>query len=560
MRTRWIASFALSLAFLASTARAGDDPWRLPPTKQATAAPAVKIGKPIAVEDLVPPRPPLVDGQVRPTAFDGTPPAANNPAARPQAVDPSIPRPLPVGTPSANLHTWTRDDWPSGQPLASTSSSSSNTIGKPVAADDSTLPPPRVDSSNHLGPLWARFTSLFSGGGYPTDCGDCGNCGNCAAANCPAANCFAGCCNDCGCYNSGNHWYVSAETLLWWMKGDRVPPLVTTGSATDTVPGALGQPGTRVLYGDNDLGSALALGGRFMVGYWFTCDHCLGLEGGYWFLGSKSNNFAAASTGDPLLFRPFTDETGAQNVELVAVPSPNGSGLSGAITVSSRTSLWGTEANFRSNLWCGPRWYIDGLAGFRAMGLDDNLNINEALSLARGASINGTSFPAGTSFLVSDNFRTQNRFYGGQVGLDAECRLRNWIFGVKTKVALGNTNSIVDINGGTVINVPGQGASAFNGGLLTQNSNIGHYSRDQFSVVPEIGLLIGYQFNEHWRASIGYNFLYWSSVARAGGQIDTVVNRNQLPPPVSAADRPAFMFHNTDFWAQGITFGIEFKW
>jgi hypothetical protein len=434
------------------------------------------------------------------------------------------------------MHTWTKED-------------AANVLGKPIAVDDNTLPPPRVDSSTPSAPLWTHYGSkVFSG--------DSG----CGCGGCPPDNCFSGCCENGCCYNPGNRWYLSAEALLWWMKGDRTPPLVTTGSATDAVPGALDQPGTRVLFGGNELGTGSDGGGRFLIGYWFTRDHCLGLEASFWFLGTKSSNFSATSTGDPLLFRPFTDETGAQNVELVAVPSPTGQGLNGMVDIRHRTSLWGTEMNFRSNLWCGPNWFIDGLAGFRAMGLDDDLNINESLLLVRGAVINGTTFPDGTSFFVNDRFKTTNRFYGGQVGLDMECRCRNWIFGLKTKLALGATSELAEVTGGTIINVPGQGTSNFNGGLLTQNSNIGRYNRDVFSVVPEVGVSVGYQFNEHWRASLGYNFLYWSNVARAGEQIDTVVNRNQLPPPIATADRPAFAFHGTSFWAQGITLGLEFKW
>src|SRR5205085_1409984 len=102
------------------------------------------------------------------------------------------------------------------------------------------------------------------------------------------------------------------------------------------------------------------------------------------------------------------------------------------------------------------------------------------------------------------------------------------------KLGLGGTNQLVHIDGGTLINVPGQGASSFNGGLLTQGSNIGRFSRDVFTVVPEVGVTVGYQFNEHWRTFIGYNFIYWSDVVRSGDQVDRVVNRAQLPPPTGA--------------------------
>src|SRR2546422_2933072 len=43
-------------------------------------------------------------------------------------------------------------------------------------------------------------------------------------------------------------FWARAEYLYWWVSGDPVPPLATLGSPADPVPGALGQPGTTVLF------------------------------------------------------------------------------------------------------------------------------------------------------------------------------------------------------------------------------------------------------------------------------------------------------------------------
>jgi hypothetical protein len=346
------------------------------------------------------------------------------------------------------------------------------------------------------------------------------------------------------------------------MRGNRVPPLVTTGSASDAVPGALGQPGTTILFGNSELATGAASGARFTLGFWFTRDHSLGLEGNFWFLASKTNNFIASSEGSPTLFRPFINETGAEDVQVVAVPSPTGPGLAGTVTVQSKTNLWGTGANFRSNLFCWEHCFIDGLLGFRVLGLNDDLNIDESLIYLRGARVANRSIvvPAGSTIEVGDQFKTINRFYGGNIGLDMECRRGNWIFGLKPQIGIGGTVQTVEINGNTTIGIPGQPTQNFSGGLLAQGSNIGHFSHTAFTVVPELGASIGYQLGEHWRFFVGYNVIYWSSVARAGDQIDRTVNRIQIPPPAGTADHPAILFHSTDFWAQGVNFGIEFKW
>ena len=53
------------------------------------------------------------------------------------------------------------------------------------------------------------------------------------------SGCGAGGCPNC-C--PSNRWYVSGEYLYWWLKGDRTPPLVTTGVPTGVVSDAPAGP------------------------------------------------------------------------------------------------------------------------------------------------------------------------------------------------------------------------------------------------------------------------------------------------------------------------------
>ena len=70
------------------------------------------------------------------------------------------------------------------------------------------------------------------------------------------------------------------------------------------------------------------------------------------------------------------------------------------------------------------------------------------------------------------------------------------------------------------------------------------------------------------KAFVGYNFLYWSNVIRPGDQIDTVIDVNRVPRfvppgvivPDAGVQRPAVLFRETDFWAQGINFGVQYRW
>ncbi len=79
-------------------------------------------------------------------------------------------------------------------------------------------------------------------------------------------------------------------------------------------------------------------------------------------------------------------------------------------------------------------------------------------------------------------------------------------------------------------------------------------------MVPEIGFNVGRQVTNNIRLYVGYTFLYWSSVVRPGDQIDFVVNPTQLPTSAGPGmlvgpARPAPLFRESDFWAQGINFG-----
>jgi hypothetical protein len=85
-------------------------------------------------------------------------------------------------------------------------------------------------------------------------------------------------------------------------------------------------------------------------------------------------------------------------------------------------------------------------------------------------------------------------------------------------------------------------------------------------VVPELGLKLGYQITPNIKFTVGYSFLYWSEVVRPGDQINPFVNSNFLAPRssfpggVPGPQAPTFVGKTTDFWAQGVSLGLEFKY
>ena len=128
------------------------------------------------------------------------------------------------------------------------------------------------------------------------------------------------------------------------------------------------------------------------------------------------------------------------------------------------------------------------------------------------------------------------------------------------KVALGVSQQRVNISG---LSQDAAG-NTLPGGLRALTSNIGHFTRDRFSVVPEIGVNLSYHVTDRLRAFVGYDFLYWSNVVRPGDQIDRTLDVTLIPafaPNVQPAgqNRPAVPFRDTDFWVQGLQLGLEFN-
>jgi hypothetical protein len=372
------------------------------------------------------------------------------------------------------------------------------------------------------------------------------------------------------CGPDGRVW-VSGEYLLWWIKGSRVPPLVTTGPADPTQvppPGAPGAAGTTALFGGDSLDRDPLSGGRFTAGYWLNCSQTVGLEASYFFLGPRSSDFGTASTGAPgsaVIARPFFDlSSGLPNSELIAFPGLAG----GAVQVHSTTRFQGAEANLIYNLCCscddrcdccgpagGYRW--DLLGGFRYLDLRDGLGVVESTQVLPGAPVF-----SGDAINAFDQFDTRNQFYGGQLGVRGEVRRNRLFANITGKVALGDTHQTIDVNGATTITPPGGPTAVRPGGLLALPGNSGRFSRDEFSVVPEVGVNVGYQLTNNFRVFAGYNFLYWSGVVRPGDAIDLRVNSTLVPTSLAPPGGPAaspFAFRSSDFWAQGVAFGAELR-
>jgi hypothetical protein len=360
------------------------------------------------------------------------------------------------------------------------------------------------------------------------------------------------------------HYYFRGEYLLWWTKNDHVPPLVTTGPALLTPQGGpdgatLDRADTTVLFGGDGLNRGAQSGVRLTAGWW--CDEtgkeAIELSG--FFLPQRSTNFSASSNQYPQLSRPFTDEiTGTQSAQDTTFPGV----AVGSVSVHAPSQLWGLEANLRCKLCCGEScwgaWRIDAIGGPRYLNLTESISITEDTQFTNNPNLGPY---ANQTDIVNDSFATRNQFIGGQVGVDAQYYWKRWSVDLRAKLGLGYNDQSLVIQGSQ--SLPDQ-LDSRQGGLLALATNIGRYGKDEFSIVPEVGVNVGYQFTDHLRAMVGYNFLGWTSVLRPGEQINTTLDASLIPQfpttPVGPHNEPSVPFKESSYWAQGLTVGLEFRY
>ena len=366
--------------------------------------------------------------------------------------------------------------------------------------------------------------------------------------------------DDCGacmscmptCRSSCRGIEFRAEALLWWTNGFDTPPLATTspdGTTDPNTAGVLGQPGTRILFGGEDLNDNLRGGGRYSISK--RLGHCVAVEASYLHLGRKKEDFSAGGNDSPIVDRPFFNvELGEEGSGITAFPNVSSGTLD--ITATSEFDLF--DLSVRRTMCQGYGFHVDLLAGYRYSQLDEDLtfrDFNESLS----------GLAAGTTFDIRDSFATNNEFHGGQLGLLAELQQSCWTFEFLMKIALGNSHAMVDINGSTEITPPGTPPENLQGGFLALPSNTGQEIQDKLAIMPEFGLTISRPLGCCWQASAGYSFLYWSRVVRPGNQIDRNLDPRQFPPPApESLPQPESQYQFTDFWAQGLRFGLERTW
>lgn len=347
---------------------------------------------------------------------------------------------------------------------------------------------------------------------------------------------------------SAPRFWGSAEYLLWWTKASPVPtPLASTGP--------LGTPGTAVLLGGQSYDMAAHSGGRFTLGAWLDPDATVGVEGTYLFLAPQTTFRAVGSNATVPLGLPYYDALlGAESFAALVFPGIN----AGGAYLSLTNRVQGGEINGSARLISNDRLSITGLAGFRYLDFDENL----------GFGFNAISpFAPGSLFAGFDRFNANNNFFGGQLGLRGEYRAGNWFINATGKCAFGDVAQIASVSGGFAAFTPIPPTFVTGvGGFFALPTNIGEHTHSAFAVLPEGTVNIGYDISPRVRVFAGYSILYISDVERPGTAIQHAINPSQSPGfggsigTLVGPGVPTYSFTRSDFWAQGLNFGVQMRY
>lgn len=387
--------------------------------------------------------------------------------------------------------------------------------------------------------------------------------------------------------------WIKGEYLGWILKKSPLPaPLITSASFSDPIPGAIGQPGTRVLLGDQKIGRGWQNGFQLSVGIPAHHDRSITIEGSYFLFPKVTNKKSLRTSGEPgspNFAVPIFDVTGfwglngvpGETVFILPGPLFDEPGFKGHFKLKVSRLFQGAQLNGFFLFLCWNKWNIEGIGGLRWLQLQEDLAFK-----AHTGTVDNFPFSPGF-YNFKDHFKTTHHFLGAQIGLRAQYESPNWLVSMTTKVALGILNRQIDIHGagetlgGNLFFATKGGVQDLKGGVFAQPTNIGQYTRNTFAAAAEASLHAGYQATNYLEIYLEYTFLLINHIARPGDQINRKINptltgladasrdtlgtgKGPIPFGESGAaeaprgpKEPNFHLKTTLFWAQGLTTGIK---
>jgi hypothetical protein len=333
-----------------------------------------------------------------------------------------------------------------------------------------------------------------------------------------------------------NRYWVTPEYVHYWQSTTARLPELLSYTPTDTFPTGIYYGGKGITWSD---GNAV----RLTAGMWIDDKERYGVELIGLYMPRQTQSAGGALPGNVDAF--FSDyNTSPPHTFRNFFPTDP---LSSA-TFQYSTEQYGGEANglYHFQDWepaTGLKIHEDALVGFRYFGLEDTY-ADEYTEAASG-------------FRYTDNFKTNNNFYGANLGLRLRAEYKGFFAELTPKIALGATDETVKVGGdNAVAAVPGPG------GFYASGNKVGTRSNMPFAYLPQISIKLGYNINDTVGIFVGYDALFLSEVARVENQIstnldgDTIAGFNAGAAPDKS---PTQSVQSSSLFEQGVTAGITLK-
>ncbi len=390
--------------------------------------------------------------------------------------------------------------------------------------------------------------------------------------------------------------WIEGEYLLWTIKKEPLPtPLVSQGSLSDPIVGALGQSGTKIKLGNKQTDMGWMHGIQVSAGSWLNPSQQIGLKVSYFLLPTTTEEKSLCTSGEigsPSYAVPIYDVTGlwglngvpGESIYLLPGPLEDMPGFHGDFNLKLSSQFQGAQLN---GIYQLDKWHLfqlNAMAGFRWLQLKERLKFQVSTHTV-------PNFPFGFSFAdTKDSFKTENDFYGGQIGIGAGYTSRHFAMNAVLQVGLGAMLEDIHIcgfsktsNGNLFYQTKNTAKETLKGGIFAQKTNIGTYHRQVFAAVIDSNVQASIKISHYLELSTGYSFLWVSALARPGKQIDRKINPTLtalakasretvgtmlaptpfgMPGPAQPAQgrkRPHFSLKDSDFWAQGLTVGATVR-
>ena len=379
-------------------------------------------------------------------------------------------------------------------------------------------------------------------------------------------------------------FYGGVEYLLWSVKGAPLSvPLVSSGPEANKE-GFLLDSNTTILYGaafapasgGNDKQNFRMLSGsRVTLGYWLDDAQNIAVEASGFVLQRQSAGYSIASnptTGEPGIRVPVHNNipyrTGggcdplrpgvclippAEDGVPISVPGE----LYGSVNITNRLQLWGADATVVLPFYHFGGWDLSALAGLSYLQLTESFNMKTTL-----AGLATSQFYAGQSGYTIDEFDTRNQFIGAVLGLRGQRAWGPLSLELSGRIALGVSHEVLDVTGYYQDFGAPFASSSGPYGIFAMPANEGHFTSNEFAVVPQGQVKLGYDLTPSLRVTVGYDFLYDSNVIRPTDQINRDIPKGQTyqqdGTPASTSS-PARLFKTTDFYAHGLNVGLNVR-